>query len=93
MGFPRASSTPWKILPNGYMIVAADGGFVASLLDRADIPESKLDAEFIVRAVNVHDALVSALEAVTEQLDRIGCDKDLHYVEVGRAALELAKGE
>jgi hypothetical protein len=56
-------------MDNGYMIVDTAQRFVASVLDRADIPQSKADAEHIVTAVNAHAALVAALEACVHRYD------------------------
>lgn len=55
--------------------------------DREQLREN--NAEFIVRAVNSHEALVSALR---EALDYIGCNSGGAVQDQMRAALKLAKG-
>jgi hypothetical protein len=55
---------------------------------------SEADAALIVRAVNAHDALVEALEAVYEAFIDTGLDASWEVADSkARAALRLARGD
>jgi mevalonate kinase len=66
--------TPWKVF--GGLITDSDHRAVAALYNKDDQGEAvrshatnEANAEFIVRAVNSHDALVDTLRLVTELKD------------------------
>lgn len=89
MESPTPSPLPWKLRAFNLVTLRrllsdANGESVAAL-DYRVVPVSDADADFIVRAVNAHSALVEALKkAVT-----CYCIDDLPYAEM-RAALALA---
>jgi hypothetical protein len=80
-------------------IFDADGVLVAATCGQKDDAEESANAEFIVSAVNSHDELLSALEALVAETER--CDKPgLYGVGSGeqvmvnaRAAIQRARGE
>ncbi len=71
--------------PHVVMVTAAAAGGLATAVTGCG-KHSEANAELIVRAVNAHDDLVAALDAMLTQGD--------HWaVEQARAALALARGE
>ena len=67
----QATPRPWKITrTEGSLGVGLDWAItgrwtaIATLFDEDDDPEQEANAALIVRAVNNHDALVEALEAL-----------------------------
>jgi len=90
--------TPWKVVASetghitvqsGEYIVADVGGFGDGVA-----PSIEANALFIVRACNVHDGLVHALETFIEDIDgRFGeVPDDCEAYHLATAALALAKG-
>lgn len=77
--------TPWRIaLPDGdidYQIVSED------TMDCVAAGLTEANAELIASAVNNHEALIQALEAVVRVADRATVEFDM-----ARAALANAKG-
>ena len=96
--------TPWKT-GNAFdcardHAISADGNLIARVMGNGYpigtgwSPESAANADLIVRAVNAHDALVAALEAITGMVEAyaghpMSNDK---RTKDARAALAAAKG-
>lgn len=55
----KHTPTPWWHTQSG--IVVGDGRIITDCQESAPFDDMKANAEFIVRAVNVHDELVAAL--------------------------------
>lgn len=92
--------TPWRVSALDYWTIVADGKRVAecvvqdeSTIGRRRDEESEANASLIVRAVNAHDALVSALEAIVNAHDAMVDDFEEQVVEIARAALRASRGE
>ena len=91
---------PWKkpIDDRVVLILAQDGGVIAHflLMDR-DRNQQREDRDFVLRAVNAHDAMVTALEALLRCPEIADCDprdkdQETHAAErAARNALALAK--
>lgn len=90
---PNHTPTPWKAEGRDGHMITAGGQFVASLLDRGDVTAARLDAHHIVRAVNAHDALVDALEAMLAAY-QVASPRDpaLRVRDAAFSAIKLAKG-
>ena len=100
MDAPKHTALPWSFEAEGadYAVRGANGELL--ILDTCYYPSAPFpeDAAFIVRAVNSHDDLVEALEAVVT-VSASGADTVSFLVELHRvaklcaAALSKAKGE
>lgn len=92
----EATKRPWVVIQNDYAIpgiVGADGEYVIEeVANNAD-----KNAEFIVKAVNSHDALVAALERLVDTVDVRASEFSTHSIQFqmsvtkAREALEAAK--
>lgn len=89
------SPVPWHVGPHYKTDIEGPDGRVAET-GAMGSPRGIANAEYIVRCVNAHDALVSALRVALEAIDRglpyVASEED--YVAVAeracRAALKLA---
>ena len=93
----KHTATPWSVDPeNARKVIGADGSFVADCNGLADEDCDAANAAHIVRCVNSHDALVSALQSA-EMVFReagIGIQARGEYKQVCDAlALAAAKGD
>ena len=96
----KATPRPWRA--HGCVIEAASRCVTVTRggIARADWQDDCPDARLIVRAVNAHDALVSALDELLKRASTCHCwdHKDnptelCKAVDSARAALRAAKGE
>jgi len=72
----KHTPTPWKWMPGeGQFIVAPDGTIVAEIPCQGANPA---DGEFIARAVNAHEDLMTALERIKDLSDYWCSDSTLH---------------
>ena len=92
----EATKRPWGYVHNKGLdphLVGATRENVAIVEDRHS--NAKENAEFIVKAVNSHDALVAALEQADEYIKRPDIDDDAHTLgivaDLITAALEQVK--
>lgn len=67
----RHTPVPWRVgRSNGHFDIFTQAGELVAAMNIGHIAgEEKANAAFIVRAVNVHDDLVAALEAMVAQLE------------------------
>lgn len=96
------TETPWVALhdpgnPVGiqWCVRAKAGYFIADCMDNASDagPVGEANAAFIVKAVNSHDELLKALEAVcdmAEQSIENITDEEQKVIDIARAALDQA---
>lgn len=89
--------TPWRVSLDAYVVhVETDRTLAAcpaTLTIGAD--EARANADLIVRAVNAHESLVSALERIEAMLSdgmALGRNQKRALADSARAALALAKG-
>jgi len=77
---------------SGERLVAACAGYTSSRDTEAVDAENHANAELIVRAVNAHGALVEALGACVELVDKLPAfSRESSAIEQARAALALAE--
>jgi hypothetical protein len=102
------TARPWQVVRNHGAYVKApelavyridtapeSGRDMALALVITDTPElnNKTNAQFIVRAVNAHDALLEALKAARDYLYDVGRDTDMApTMDKIEAAINLAEG-
>ena len=85
------SKTPWRFeRPDRGKILDADGQPVCDYYTAAGAPPSKADEEFLLRAVNSHDALVAALRAY-QNANGLHHDDEARLYDLGEAALAKAE--
>lgn len=84
--------TPYTIELDTNPITIVDGnGEVVAYCGHSDIPANQRKADFIVRACNAHDALVTALESLMRCSDDSSERWDSYRQ--AKSALKLARGE
>lgn len=94
----KHTPTPWRTGGNFKSISVGLGDVITEITTVhgiQDIPGSrKANAEFIVRACNLHDELVLALELILKSHDASckGEECQLSGIDLGRIALNKAKG-
>lgn len=83
----KHTATPWKV-ENGIIRTPI---FDNKVISRDEI---RANAQFIVKAVNNHDALVEALEALTNYCDNYANTEDSYeFINQAKKALSQAKVE
>jgi hypothetical protein len=91
--------TPWKLaLTDDTIIRGPDGSYIAAVTgdynSESDWPCMEANAAFIVRAVNAHDDLVTALKSILRlQDENDGADFETVFLlaeDIARAALAKA---
>jgi hypothetical protein len=92
----KHTPTPWiYVRENGspttgqHMIAGAKPGYLAEIRDCGS-GDVQANAEFIVRACNVHDALVAALQAIVEAGRVSDQSRAVYCANIARAALAKA---
>ena len=92
----KHTPTPWK---SNSMEIFTDAGKTSKRIafatgyaqgDQNTLDEIRANAAFIVKAVNMHDELVEALQEWLDEADRLGIGKCKGW-EKARAILEKAK--
>lgn len=86
-----------RVNPEGPFIGPSDGSPVAALTGYYGLDGIVANAEFIVRAVNSHDALINALEQIVDEkcdymrINHLGDPETQHTIKAARAALSAAR--
>ncbi len=89
-----ASARPWRN-DHGEIFDRA-GNEIARVWDRPVYVEGRANAALIVQAVNAHDALVAALQAMVDEkaeymrINHLGDPEQQHTIRQARDALRLA---
>lgn len=95
----KHADTPWKLVEDGLGIVAEHNKYISVMSGNWSKGEGEANAKFIVKAVNNHDALVEALEALINTAEEMGWasdEKDGTYfpeLEQAKQTLVQARGE
>lgn len=88
---PAHSPLPWKLISDGHSThIGTDDHYVALVCEASMgfSTQNKADAEFIIKAVNLHDKLVEALEAQHEVVAKTEViDADWHRKKCAVCAL------
>lgn len=82
---PKHTPTPWKLENSSTVIVPDGAGGTIAEVYGDDVKEQKANAAFIVKAVNAHDVLVTALRRTEKHVPRESFDRDILW-----EALKLA---